>query len=95
MAGDSMQAKRTKYGAYLGIYVIVVLAVIGGANYLADRYNKSFDTTSAKKYSLSNETKKVLGNLKAQVNIYLFDRSERYDRARDSAVIGIRICPPR
>lgn len=83
MASDLMQAKRTKYSAYLIIYVIVVLAIIGAANWLADRYNKSFDTTATKKYSLSDETAKVVNNLKSTVNVYYVDKSDRYDRAKD------------
>ncbi len=83
MASDFMQARRTKYSAYLVIYLIVILAIMGAANWLADRYNKSFDTTSTKKYSLSDETAKVLNNLKSTINVYYVDKSDRYERAKD------------
>jgi ABC-type uncharacterized transport system involved in gliding motility auxiliary subunit len=53
------------------------------ANWLADHHNKTVDVTSNKQFTLSDETKKVTGNLKKDVTIYYFDRSDSYDRARD------------
>ena len=39
--------------------------------------------TANKQFTLSDETKKVTGNLKKTVTIYYFDKSDSYDRARD------------
>jgi ABC-type uncharacterized transport system involved in gliding motility auxiliary subunit len=83
MASEFLKARQTKYGAFAALYIIVVLAVIGVANYLGDHHNKSVDVTSNKQFTLSDETKKVAGNLKKPVNIYYFDKSDNYDRARD------------
>jgi len=83
MASEFLQARQTKYGAFVALYVIVVLAVIGVANYLADHHNKTVDVTSNKQFTLSDETKKVAGNLKRPVNIYYFEKSDNYERARD------------
>ena len=33
--GEFVKARQTRYGAYLAIYLIVILAVLGAANYLA------------------------------------------------------------
>jgi len=80
---DLMKARRTKYGAYVAIYLIVILAVVGAANWLASQYNKTVDVTSNKRFTLSDETVKVANNLKHPVNIYYFDKSDSYERARD------------
>ena len=57
------------------------MAVLAAANFLADRYNKSFDSTKNKRYSLSDQTAKVAGNLKQDVTITYFDRGHRVSRA--------------
>ena len=80
---DLMNAKRTRYSAYLILYVIVVLAILIAGNWLADRYNKSVDTTASKKYTLSDQTKKVVGGLKGNVNVYYFEKQASFERARD------------
>src|SRR5580692_8789835 len=78
-----MKTRQTKYGAYAFVYTLVVIAVLGVGNWLANSHNKSIDVTSNKQYTLSDQTKKVVGNLKADVNLYYFDASTGYDRARD------------
>jgi ABC-type uncharacterized transport system involved in gliding motility auxiliary subunit len=83
MATEFLKARQTKYGAFVAIYFVVIVAIIIVANWLADHHNKTVDVTSNKQYTLSDETKKVTGNLKRDVNIYYFDRSDNYDRARD------------
>src|SRR3984885_7491311 len=83
MASEFLKARQTRYGAFVAIYLIVVVAVVIVANYLADHHNKTVDVTSNKQFTLSDETKKVTGNLKKDVTVYYFDRSDSYDRARD------------
>ncbi len=83
MANEWIKARQTRYGAFMALYLIVILAVIGAANWLADHHNKTVDVTSNKQFTLSDETKKVTGNLKRNVTIYYFDKSDSYDRARD------------
>jgi len=78
-----LKARQTKFGAYVAAYVIVILAVLSAANYLADRHNKSFDSTKNKRYSLSDQTEKVVKNLKQDVTITYFDRGTEFSRARD------------
>src|SRR5271170_373839 len=78
-----MQARQTKYASYATIYILVILAVIAVANFLANRYNKSYDATANKRYSLSDQTKKVVGDLKQDVTIQYFDRSTGMTGAKD------------
>jgi ABC-type uncharacterized transport system involved in gliding motility auxiliary subunit len=83
MASEFLKARQTRYGAFMALYVVVMIAIIITANWLADHHNKTLDVTSNKQFTLSDETKKVAGNLKKDVTVYYFDRSDSYDRARD------------
>lgn len=78
-----LKKRQTKYTAYAATYILVVLAVLGAANFLANRYNKSYDATSNKQYSLSDQTRKVVGNLDRDIKITYFDESTSFPRARD------------
>ena len=78
-----LKARQTKYAAYAVVYVLVVLTAVVIANYLADRYNKSYDATSNKRYSLSEQTAKIVKGLKQDATITYFDQGTRFEHARD------------
>jgi len=78
-----LKARQTKYGAYAAIYVLVVIAILVTANVLANRYDKSFDATSNKRYSLSDQTVKIVKGLKQDVTITYFDQASRFQSAKD------------
>ena len=80
-----MKKRQTKYGAYLAVYLMVVLAILAAGNYLADRYNKTFDATTSKQFSLSDQTRKVVAGLKQDVKIYYFDTGSRMNESRFGA----------
>jgi hypothetical protein len=54
-----LKARQTKYTAYLTVYLLVVLAVLVAINWLSNRHNKSYDSTTNKRFSLSDQTIKV------------------------------------
>jgi ABC-type uncharacterized transport system involved in gliding motility auxiliary subunit len=83
MASQWLRARQTKYGAYAAVYILVVLAIVVVANVLADRYNKSLDTTSNKQYSLSDQTKKIVSGLKQNATITYFNQSTRFQQGKD------------
>jgi ABC-type uncharacterized transport system involved in gliding motility auxiliary subunit len=83
MAGQWLRARQTKCGAYAGIYLLVVLAIIVVVNVLANRYNKSFDTTSNKRYSLSEQTQKIVKGLKQNATITYYNQSTRFAEGKD------------
>jgi ABC-type uncharacterized transport system involved in gliding motility auxiliary subunit len=80
---DWIQTRQTKYAAYVTIYILVILAVIVFANIFANRYNKSYDATANKRFTLSDQTKKVVGELKQDVTISYFDRANGMQNAKD------------
>src|SRR5579871_686961 len=77
-----MKARQTKFSAFLAGYLLVVLAILGAVNYLANRYNKTKDLTETKLYTLSEQTVKIAHNLKDDVKIYYFDEAERWTESR-------------
>jgi gliding motility-associatede transport system auxiliary component len=78
-----LKARQTKYAAYAVVYVLVVLTAVVIANYLADRYNKSYDATANKRYSLSDQTAKIVKDLKQPATISYFDQGTRFQHAKD------------
>ena len=83
MKFDSLKTRQAKSGAYMTVYVLVAFAILAAVNFLAVQYNKSYDATKDKLYSLSDQTLKVLHNLDRDVKIYYFDKKTQFQRARD------------
>jgi ABC-type uncharacterized transport system involved in gliding motility auxiliary subunit len=83
MANEWVKARQTKFWAYTTVYVLIVVGVVGGLNFLANRYNKSYDTTSAKKFTLSDQTVKIAKNLQQPVSITYWDQPTKFQGARD------------
>jgi len=83
MASQWLKARQTKYAAYATTYILIVVAAVVVANVLADRYDKSYDATSNKRYSLSEQTIKIVKGLKQNATITYFDQSTRYREAKD------------
>jgi len=78
-----LKARQTKYAAYAVVYVLVVLTAVVIVNFLANRYNKSYDATSNKRYSLSDQTAKIVKGLKQDATITYFDQSTRFKHAKN------------
>jgi ABC-type uncharacterized transport system involved in gliding motility auxiliary subunit len=83
MAAKWMSSRQAKYSAYAGVYILVILAVLGAVNFLANRYDKSYDSTANKQFTLSEQTLKVVGGLKHDMTITDFAESQRFYSDRD------------
>ncbi len=83
MSTQFLKARQTKYAAYAATYILVIIAIIATANVLANRYDKSYDTTANKRYSLSDQTVKIVKGLKQDATITYFDQVSRYQSAKD------------
>jgi gliding motility-associatede transport system auxiliary component len=81
---ELLKARQTKYVAYATLYILVTVAVLTVANMLANRYNKTYDTTSNKKYTLSEQTAKIVKGVKEPATIYYFDRPSGFKTAKDT-----------
>jgi ABC-type uncharacterized transport system involved in gliding motility auxiliary subunit len=78
-----LKARQTKYLLYATSYVLLVASILVVVNVLADRYNKSYDSTANKRFSLSEQTAKIVNGLKQPVIITYYDQSTRFARAKD------------
>ncbi|HEY6466445.1 MAG TPA: Gldg family protein [Candidatus Acidoferrales bacterium] len=69
----------SKRSSQLGTNTVVlsvgVLAILVVINYLGFQYHKSFDLTTEKFYTLSGQTKKIVGDLKTDVNVVRFAKT--------------------
>jgi ABC-type uncharacterized transport system involved in gliding motility auxiliary subunit len=78
-----IKTRQTKFGAYATLYILIIVGVLVMANWLANRHNKSVDTTANKRFSLSDQTKKVVTELKQNAKITYFDKTDSFQRAKD------------
>ena len=83
MNASLLKARQTKYAAYATAYILVVIAIVTVGNVLADRYNKTYDGTANKRYSLSEQTAKIVKGLKQDATITYFNQSTRFRTAKD------------
>ncbi|HSD65719.1 MAG TPA: GldG family protein [Vicinamibacteria bacterium] len=75
--------RQLKYGTNTLVLVLVVLGLLGAANYLVNRHTRRFDLTKDQRYSLSDQTRKVLAGLKDDVKITYFQRQRDMERGQD------------
>ena len=78
-----LKARQTKYWTYAGTYIVVILAVLAAVNFLANRYDKSYDSTANKQFSLSDQTLKVVRGLKQDITATYFGDTGTFPNARD------------
>src|ERR1017187_6711156 len=83
MAANWVKSRQTKYWSYAGVYILVILALLAGLNFLANRYDKSYDSTANKQFSLSDQTIKVVHDLKRDVKVTYFGAKDSFPQARD------------
>jgi ABC-type uncharacterized transport system involved in gliding motility auxiliary subunit len=83
MKMDWLHARQTRYTGYVTLYILIVVGVLALANWLANRHNKSLDLTANRKFSLSDQTNKIVKGLNQDVRITYFDKTENFTRAKD------------
>jgi ABC-type uncharacterized transport system involved in gliding motility auxiliary subunit len=67
--------RQLRYGSNTAVLIAVVLGILVGVNYLAARHPLKKDLTKNQRYSLSDQTKKVVQGLKDDVRIVYFQRA--------------------
>src|SRR5262245_28073653 len=75
--------RQVKYGSNTLVIVLAVLGILGAVNYLVVRNGKKWDLTKNQRYSLSDQTKKVVSGLKQDVKITYFQRGREMSRGQD------------
>jgi ABC-type uncharacterized transport system involved in gliding motility auxiliary subunit len=73
--------RQLRYGGNTAVLVTVVLAILIAVNYLATRHPLKKDLTKNQRYSLSDQTKKVVSSLKDDVSIVYFQKATDLERS--------------
>jgi len=83
MNSNWLKTRQTKYSAYMVVYTVVILAVLAAINFLGNRYSTAYDSTKNKQYTLSDQTIKVVKELKAPVKLTYFGSDTTFREGRD------------
>jgi len=75
--------RQLRYGGNTMVLVIVVLGILGAVNYLVARHSQRWDLTKGHRYSLSDQTTKVLGNLKQDIKFVYFQKTSDMSFGKD------------
>ena len=81
--GQAFAGRQARFGTLAAASILVVFGILAAINYLSTRHNKRWDLTAAHQFSLADQTKKVLKDLKEPVKIRVFARSDEFQRFRD------------
>jgi gliding motility-associatede transport system auxiliary component len=89
----SVGQRQMRYGGNTLVLVAVVGAILFGINYLVYRHDKQWDLTKGKRYSLSDQAKKVLGGLDEDVTVWYFQRAAQMREAEERMGLFTRASP--
>ena len=70
--GRSFQGRNVKYGSVAIGSILVFLAILVTVNWIGQREHKRWDLTVAHQFSISDQTKKILGDLQKPIAIRVF-----------------------
>jgi ABC-type uncharacterized transport system involved in gliding motility auxiliary subunit len=67
--------RQLRYGTNVLVLTLVVCGFLGGINYIASRRIVRWDLTKSQRYSLSDQTKKIVSGLNEDVHVTYFQRA--------------------
>jgi gliding motility-associatede transport system auxiliary component len=65
------------------VYSVVVIAILVIANWFVNQHDRHWDLTPNKQFSLSDQSVKLLKELKSPVSIYVFDQKGQFSHESD------------
>jgi len=71
------KGRGARYGTMSIVSIVVFLGILIAVNYLATRQSKRWDFTANQVYSLSEQTIKIVSELKEPVKFVVFERADR------------------
>lgn len=67
-----LTSRSFKYTTNAIIYSLIIVVIVGILNFIVLKHDKQWDLTQNKRFSLSEQSVKVLKNLKSDVNVIMF-----------------------
>lgn len=83
-----LSVRSAKYGANTAAMIMVFLTVLGVVSYFTTRYKVRWDLTKTKRYTLSDQSKKIIKSLKKDVTAISFYRSDERTRQAMEDLLG-------
>jgi ABC-type uncharacterized transport system involved in gliding motility auxiliary subunit len=75
--------RQARYGTLAATSVAVVLGILIAINYIGAKQNKRWDLTTAKQFSLSDQSRNVLTKLDSPLQVLVFAQEPEFPRYRD------------
>lgn len=79
----SMSGKGAKYGSVAAGSVVLMLGIIIAINYIGKRQTKRWDLTGGGVFTLSEQSKKIVGDLKQPLNIRVYHEGGKINEVSD------------
>lgn len=76
----SLTGRSAKYGANTAFMILVFFLILVLVSYMSSRYKVRWDLTATKRYTLSDQSKKIVKALKKDVSAVAFYRSDERTR---------------
>lgn len=70
-----IRKRSTQFGLALILTAVGTFALMGVLNFVASKYNKTWDVTKNKVYSLNEQSLKILGDLKDEIEVRVWTQS--------------------
>ena len=90
----SMSSRQARYGSIAATSVLVVLAILTGINWIANRQNKQWDLSAGGQCTLSDQTRQIVTSLTKPVTIKAFyadSSAEVRDRLESYAYLSSQV----
>src|SRR5690606_40365762 len=87
-APETQATRRLKYGLNVAVAAIAAIGLVVLLNWIAYRQYVRFDWTATRKYSLSQQTEKVLANLKGDHRVVMLFPADQPELAQVRDLIG-------
>lgn len=72
---DKITGRSARYGVNMVVMIMIFLAVLSVVAFLTTKYRARLDLTEARRYTLSEQTRKILKSLKKDIRVLAFYRS--------------------
>lgn len=88
---EFLTMRTTKHGMNMGVMILLTLVFLVCINYLANRYNKTWDTTQEKLNSLSDQSEKLVKGLKEDVEFKIFFKGPAAAEDKSRVKLGLAL----